>query len=226
MVTLNERKEHVIKIATELGAMEPADVVLDLDFSGSMKLLYEDGRVQRLLNRILPMGLAFDANKAITFWLFHNGFIRMEDITEKNVDTIATKAIKTHSMGATNYSPVLTENLKAFENRGLFGNKALDKPVLIIMPTDGTNYDIKDTNDIIRKMSATGMFIATIGIGDQNFDYLQSIDTMTGRKLDNVSFTRAVDIERMPDEELYRNVLGEYAKWIPQARAKGYIKPL
>lgn len=226
MVTLNERKEQVIKIATELGAMEPADVVLNLDFSGSMRSLYEDGRVQRLLNRILPVGLAFDANKAIDFWLFHNGFIKMEDITEKNVDTIAAKALRTHAMGATNYAPVLSENLKKFGKRGLFGRKPLDKPVLIIMPTDGTNYDIDDTNDIIVEMSATGMFIATLGIGESNFDYLEAIDTMKGRKLDNVSFTRAADIEKMLDEDLYRNVLGEYAKWIPQARAKGYIKSL
>lgn len=58
------------------------------------------------------------------------------------------------------------------------------------------------------------MFVQFIGIGDENFEYLKSLDDMKGRKHDNTGFTAVKDMNHMTDGELYTEILRQYKEWL------------
>lgn len=58
------------------------------------------------------------------------------------------------------------------------------------------------------------MFVQFIGIGNESFDYLRSLDDMKRRKYDNTGFTAVKDMNRMSDEELYSEILRQYKDWL------------
>lgn len=73
-----------------------AQVVVILDYSGSMSGLYRNGTVQQTLNRLVPLGLTFDDNGAVDVFLFQNDFREAATMTLDNyadyVDAVIDKA--------------------------------------------------------------------------------------------------------------------------------------
>jgi hypothetical protein len=61
------------------------------------------------------------------------------------------------------------------------------------------------------------------GAVDSSMANLRSIDTVTGRYLDNHSFVSAPTPAAMPDESLYDALLEGYAVWLKQARTQGIV---
>lgn len=84
----------------------------------------------------------------------------------------------------------------------------------ILFITDGENSDREETNKIIKKSSDMNVFIQFIGIGNEKFKYLKSLDEMHGRVRDNTGFTKMEDLDKADDKELYTNVLDQFAKWL------------
>lgn len=227
------RKQSVIdlKKSSGLGSDSKAQVYLALDFSYSMSPLYDDGTVQEVVERILPFGLAFDDNGEVDFYLFENRCKQMpETITLSNVDGyINNKVLGRYSMGGTNYAPVLEEIYKETANvskGGFFSKSSVEKmktPVYIIFITDGNNSDKSETESIIRKMSETGIFVQFIGIGKEQFSFLDKLDDLSGRKIDNVNFFKVDDIRGISDNALYQGLMTEYPGWVAQAKNKNLI---
>lgn len=228
------RKQSVIdlKKKTGLGADSKAQVYLALDFSGSMSPLYRDGTVQNVVERILPFGLAFDDNGEVDFYLFHDKYIKMpENITLQNIDGyVDKKVLNKYQMGGTSYAPVL-EAIYADTvtmSKGGFFSKAtpekMDNPVYVIFITDGNNSDRSATEDIIRKMSNAGIFVQFIGIGWEQFSFLDKLDDLSGRKIDNVNFFKIDDIQRISDDNLYNGLMAEFPGWVTQAKSHQLIK--
>lgn len=62
------RKDKVISLAKErdLSGVK-SRVALALDFSGSMSSLFEDGTVQSIIERLIPLALNFDDNGELDF---------------------------------------------------------------------------------------------------------------------------------------------------------------
>ena len=118
--TLDLRKEKVLALSKKAGLEgQKAQIVLSLDFSGSMSHLYHSGKVQELVERILPVGMAFDDNGEVDFYLFHHGYIKVpENLTEGNIaGFINSKVIKKYDMGATNYAPIINKIVDDFAIR-------------------------------------------------------------------------------------------------------------
>lgn len=236
MIDLNKiekRKNSVIDLKKQsgLGADSKAQVVLALDFSGSMSSLYSNGVVQEVVEKILPFGLAFDDNGEVDFYLFENGSKKLpENITIKNLDGyINKKVLGKYSMGGTNYAPVLKDIYKDFtsSSKGLFGGvkvKAMDAPVYVIFVTDGDNFDKKETEEVIKKLSSEGFFIQFIGIGNAGFSFLEKLDDLPGRTLDNVNFFRVDNISTYSDDKLYSGLMNEYPTWVKEAQNINLIK--
>lgn len=240
--TLDLRKNKVLDLKKSKGITDQkAAVVLALDFSGSMDSLYRSGKVQELVERILPLGLAFDDNGEVDFYLFHDGFIKMkENITLQNVfGYIQNKVLGKYSMGGTRYAPIINAIVEEFGNvrkvktGGFMGfgskestvsNEPLDYPVYVIFITDGANGDRADAERAIREASKQGIFFQFIGIGYETFDFLQKLDGLSGRFLDNANFFKVDDLARKTDDDLYALLLAEFPGWIPQAKSKGLIK--
>ena len=188
-----------------------ARVALVMDYSGSMSNLFRNGSVQDVITRLLPISLKFDDNEELESWLFSNGQERLEPVTINNYKNYVKKVmIKAHmSMGGTEYAPVLEDIVTYYKDV-----EPSEIPAFIIFITDGENWDTSETNKIIKKLSNYNMFVQFIGIGNEDFNYLKSLDDMKGRKHDNTGFTAVEDMNRMTDEELYTEILKQYKDWL------------
>lgn len=231
LIKIKERKEEVLDLKKKSGLeTQKAQVILALDYSGSMGGLYRDGTVQEVVEKILPFGLAFDDNGEVDFYLFENGSKKMpENITLKNLDGyINNKVMDKYSMGGTKYAPVLKQIHKDFSARkGLFGfgaSSTMDEPVYVIFITDGENSDHSATESIVREMSNSGFFIQFIGIGSERFNFLDRLDNLSGRKLDNANFFKVSNIRTESDSNLYSSLMDEFPGWVTEARKLSLIK--
>jgi len=233
LLKAKERKTAVLDLKKSKGIEgQKAQVVFAMDYSGSMGPLYANGTVQDTVERILPMGLAFDDNGEVDFYIFENHFIKLpENITLKNVDGyINNKVIGKYQMGGTNYAPVLKAIYKDFKKKsgGFLGfggkDEIMEQPVYIIFMTDGENYDHIETEEIVREMSNAGFFIQFVGIGNESFRFLSKLDDLKGRKIDNANFFKCPNISRTTDDELYSLLMSEFPDWTKQARNLNLIK--
>lgn len=215
---------------TDLGDMR-ARVAVVLDYSGSMGRLYRNGTVQKTLNRLVPLGLTFDDNGSIDLFLFQSDYRQMEDLTLRTYDNYVQQVIMAsdYRMGGTAYAPVLRAMIEGTTTvrevkKGLFGTAQeqthipgiVDNtmPTFILFITDGDNSDKPETDEIIRRSSGMNVFIQFIGIGRDNFGYLEQLDNMQGRVRDNTGFSKMEDLERASDDELFTNVLGQFSEWL------------
>lgn len=188
-----------------------ARVALAMDYSGSMSNLFANGSVQDVITRLLPIALKFDDNGELESWLFSEGKERLKAVTIKNYQNyVKSVMMKAHmDMGGTNYAPVLKDMVKYYKNV-----EPSNIPAFIIFITDGENWDTEETNRVVKELSNYNMFVQFIGIGNENFKYLKSLDDMNGRKHDNTGFATVRDMNRMTDGELYTEILRQYKDWL------------
>lgn len=215
------------KSGVDLGATS-AKVVVVLDYSGSMSNLYQNGTVQRTINRLVPLGLTFDDNGSIDVYLFQNDFRKMQDLNLSNYENYVKNIVfaSGYQMGGTNYAPVLKAIIEggSYKQGGFLGfggttvvtEAIVDNgdPTFILFITDGANADRNETDNIIRKSSEMNVFIQFIGIGNEKFEYLMKLDDMPGRKRDNTGFSKMQALDHVNDNELYTNVLEQFSGWL------------
>ena len=228
MTNIDLRKQILLDLKKKKGIDSKAQIVVAMDYSWSMMNLYRTGFVQRLVDRLFPVAMAFDDNEEFDFFLFDHGVSQLAPVTKDNYPRYIEENVSGH-MGGTNYAPVL----KAIADNKLksgwflgFGRKDVtpEDPIYVIFITDGDNSDHGETNRVIRDLSKKGIFIQFVGIGGASFDYLRKLDDLDGRLIDNCNFFAADDIEKMSDEVLYDKLLTEFPGWIPQARSHKLIK--
>lgn len=219
-IKLMKDREEVIKGITlkkGLGETVKSRVALVLDYSYSMDDFYKQGFVQRLVERLFPMGLRFDDNGAIDIYLFHNDSYYLGEITEKNFDGFINREVmRKFTMGGTEYAPVIKDIVKKYTSEK-------GDPAYVMFITDGDNSygDKPKATDAIVKASKETIFWQFIGIGSASFDYLEGLDDMEGRYIDNANFFCAKDFEKMSDEELYNKMMDEYPSYLKEAKSKG-----
>lgn len=221
--TLNMRKEkvnHLCMKKSELSGVN-ARVGVAMDYSGSMSSEYKRGIVQDIVERLLPLALKFDDNGELDMWLFENGSRRLPTVTIDNFYQYVDREIlaKKWHMGGTEYAPVMRDIMNKYINEDPSGT-----PTYIIFITDGDNSDKRKTEEVIRESSKYNIFWQFVGIGNDSFAFLQKLDDLKGRPIDNTDFFKIASIERMTDEDLYKNLLNEYPGWEKQARANGLIR--
>ena len=239
MSQISLRKDKVISLAKERGIFgEKAQVVLAIDISGSMGHLYRNGTVQRTLERIVPLALQFDDNGSLDVALFHNQGFLAEDCTLANLEGyVDDEIVRKYQFGGTSYAPVIKLIAdKASSKKGvaaklggmfssLMGKKEETKalPTYVVFITDGDNDDHSATERLIRELSGQPIFWQFVGIGSERFGFLDKLDNLSGREVDNAAFFKANDIDRMTDDQLYSELLKEFPGWIPQMRKLGKI---
>lgn len=218
VIDMSKSQENLNKVLIDMSKSSKIDmskhtarVALAMDYSGSMDWLYDNGSVQKTITRLLPIALKFDDNGELECWLFSNGKERLKAVNKDNYTDYVKKVMKKArmSMGGTNYAPVLTEMIHYYKDI-----EPSDIPAFIIFITDGANWDTQETNAIIRELSEYNIFVQFVGIGDERFDYLRSLDDLPGRKHDNTGFVAVEDMDKMTDEELYTELLRQYKDWL------------
>ena len=67
LIQLDLRKEEVEQVVMGIPQLSNiiSRVALVLDFSGSMELLYENGTVQSVIERIMPIAMQIDDNQEL-----------------------------------------------------------------------------------------------------------------------------------------------------------------
>ena len=65
------------------------------------------------------------------------------------------------------------------------------------------------------------IFWQFVGIGNSRFSYLEELDEMQGRFIDNANFFSVNDLDIISDDELYKRLLSEYPDWITKAKQVG-----
>lgn len=198
-----------------------AQVVVVMDYSGSMRNMYENGTVQRVIDKLLPLGLTFDDNGEVEVFRFETSFNQFKSLTLKNYENyVANVLYNGKGMGGTYYAPVLKEIKKQYLDEqpkkfGLFkSNKNTEAPVFVVFITDGDNSDKYDTDKIIRELSSTNCFVQFVGVGNARMQYLEKLDDLDGRECDNTGFVKFENIENVSDSVLYSNVLEQFADWL------------
>ena len=220
---LNMRKETVNILCMEKKELSnvKARVGVAMDYSGSMEDEYNEGIVQDTIERVLPIALRFDDNGELDMWLFDDSFRRIPTVTKDNFYQYVQREIidKGYDMGSTNYAPVMKDILKKYIDK-----EPCDMPTYIIFITDGDNHDKAETEKVIRESAEHNIFWQFVGIGSSSFSFLQKLDDLKGRKIDNTDFFAIKEIHKTSDEELYKNLLNEYPGWEAQVRKLGMIK--
>lgn len=218
VIDMSKSAENLNKVLIDMSktgkidmSKHTARVALAMDYSGSMDHLFDNGSVQRTITRLLPISLKFDDNGELESWLFSDGKKRLKAVTIDNYNNYVNKVMMKSGMymGGTNYAPVLREMVHYYKDI-----EPSTIPAFIIFITDGDNWDKKETNEIIMELSNYNIFVQFVGIGNDNFGYLKSLDNMEGRTNDNTGFISVYDMDKMSDEKLYTEILRQYKDWL------------
>lgn len=218
VIDMSKSAENLNKVLIDMSKGSKIDmtkhvarVALAMDYSGSMDRLYYNGSVQNVIIRLLPIALKFDDNGELESWLFSNQEERLPVVNVNNYENYVQKVMMKArmSMGGTNYAPVLKDMVKYYKDI-----EPSSVPAFIIFITDGENFDKAETNKIIKELSNYNIFVQFIGIGNESFTYLKSLDNMEGRVHDNTGFTTVKDMNKMTDGELYTELLRQYKDWL------------
>jgi hypothetical protein len=218
---LDLRKTTVANICESIPDLQNmrARVALVLDFSGSMENMFEDGTVQAAIERIMPIASQFDDDGELDLWIFSNGFNRLESVNMENFYGIANRIYRKYEMGGTRYSPVMKDVLDKYikEDPDYL-------PAYIFFLTDGDNFDKFETELLIKNNCEQPVFWQFIGLGTDDMSFLEALDDMEGRSIDNADFFRLPKPNHITDEDLYDKIFDEYPEWVKTVRQKGIIK--
>jgi len=180
------------------------NVVFCIDNSGSMYELYRNKIVQKVTERIFPVAMKFDDDQRLEFYTFDHEYKKYPDVTINNLDNyIDNNRIK--DSGGTEYANPMRQILIEKSNDLL--------PTMVIFITDGDSSDKIETEKLIIEASKYPIFFKFIGIGGARFDFLEKLDDLDGRYVDNANFIKINNIDSVSDEELYDMILVEFDDW-------------
>ena len=213
------RKELIIdEVKKQNISVNTARVVFVLDHSGSMRTMYKDGTVQDLLERIFPIAMHFDDNAEMEFYWFDSVYKELDPVNCKNIEGYVQNVIlsKNDHFGGTNYAPIMTEILNRYVRR-----EPSNIPTFVIFITDGNNADKKATKDVLTEASKYNIFWKYVGIGHEKFEFLEKLDELKGRFIDNANFINVSDLSAIDDKSLYKLLLEEYGDWLELCQNNG-----
>lgn len=207
-------KEEVKKVCLTKQPLQNliANVAVALDYSGSMDRLYSNNTVQNTLENLLPIAMTFDDNETMEVWRFGNGCKRLSDLTMNNIHNYLVNENSNCPTEGTNYAPVMKDVVKAYKKNKI--------PAYIIFITDGDNFDKEETTKIIKEASEYPIFWQFVGVGNAGFNFLQALDDMTNRYVDNADFFQV----KTMNDITYENLLNEFPNWLSNPKVAEMLK--
>lgn len=232
------KKAEATKISLEKVSLNnhAARVVLVLDVSGSMEPLYRTGKVDELVKRVLPLGLGFDDDGEIDVYAFGSNAKAIGGYGLENYRQCVSDVLAKTSWSGTRYETAL----KLIDEK--YGNST--QPVYVIFVTDGDTENKEGAAELVRKMSGKPVFLQFVGLGESvtpqtkkktgffaslsramsSFTFLEKLDDLPGRVVDNANFFAIKDPTSLSDAEFYELLMGEYPEWLKAAKAKGILR--
>lgn len=221
---LDLRKRAVAKVLVGKGVCGVrARVVLVLDKTGSMRRLYSAGTVRRVVERMIPIAIQLDDDGRIEPYLYAADYARLPDITVDRADAWAAEYLHLRGHhGGIDYSEIGGSNNELPVMREIIASlRRHRQPTLVLFFTDGGFREKAKITALMREASALPAFWQFIGLGHADYGLLHTLDTMTGRRVDNAGFFSVDDIDTVTDADLYNRLLGEFPDWLSAAESAG-----
>jgi stress response protein SCP2 len=232
-----------------------AKVALCLDISGSMGNLYRSGKIAELARRILALGLRFDDDGEVDVFLFGANGYQADPLDLSNSANFVPSLFNTYSLEPSTYYGKAMSLVRQFyfgssgPRNAPIGNPV---PVYVMFVTDGQTFDPDETRQHIISSSYEPLFWQFMAIGKSDtkldafgrvqkpsrfgrrgggggggeFAFLEELDNLPGRYLDNANFFAVEDPSTIPDEALFELLMGEYPAWLGLARQRGLLPPV
>ncbi len=219
-----------------------ARVCLVLDISGSMSSLYGKGLVQRFAERILALGCRFDNDGDIDVFLFGRNVHQPEPMGLSNWAGYVANIIRQHPLeGDTRYGAAMAAVRRHYFPDAAGAERkaphAAALPVYVMFVTDGSTSDQPMTERQLRWSSREPIFWQFMGIGkgkkskakrlsnfaDSDFPFLEKLDELDGRLIDNADFFAVASPDEHTDSALYDLLMTEYPAWVRLARQHGLL---
>ena len=219
---VNLAKKATISLEKRQLQQLAAKVALVLDASGSMNRQYKQGRVQEVVNRLLPLAVSFDDDQALDCWAFARDPQYLGEIELSNYDGFIDNAHggwRKWALGprVNNEAEVMKAVTDFYQKDGL------DVPVYVLFISDGGVSDNRGITKIMTEAAKLPIFWQFVGLGGRGYGILKKLDDMTGRVIDNCSFFELDDLDDISEEALYENMLEEFPSWLKEARKIGLI---
>lgn len=222
-----------------------ARVALCLDISGSMSQLYRSGKVQGLVERVLALGLRFDDDGEVDVFLFGKDGHAVGSLNLSNFSDFTTTTLRTYGLeGYTFYGKAMQ-----LVREHYFGSSAPRSsphgaalPVYAMFVTDGATNDPDTTIRQVMSSSYEPLFWQFMAIGKSSrdvssrgrlgrrggggggeFQFLESLDDMAGRLVDNADFFSVEDPAAIADDALFELMMTEYPGWLTAAKGAGLL---
>ena len=224
---LDLRKRAVATVLHTHGACDlRARVVLVIDKTASMSLLYRHKVVHRVVERMIPVAIQLDNNGELEPYLYAEDFAKLPDITVDRAEQWCAEYLHlygTHGgvdykmIGAYNDEiPIMTEILNSL--------RPGDDPTLVLFFTDGGFAKKREIAALMREASRLPAFWQFVGLGRANYGLLRTLDEMSDRVVDNAGFFALDDIDQVDDAQLYARLLGEFPDWLRAAGQAGILR--
>lgn len=200
-----------------------AAVYLVLDHSGSMAGLYAAGTVQRFTEQVLALSANVDDDGVVPVVFFHNWAYPAMDVTLGRHRNVIDTLRRDHDVrwGGTSYAPAMQAVMAHYQASG-----ATD-PALVVFETDGACNDEHETKKTLKDCSNLAINWQFVGFGEHKspeFRFLRKLDELRGRAVDNASFFGTMNGGQwLTDEQLYDNLVGEFATWHTAAYRAGIL---
>lgn len=237
---LSLRKEQVAVSLSKHGAAGvTARVVLVLDASGSMSLLYAKGVVADVVERMAAVAAQLDDDGEMQAWTFASNPARLPDLRlgelpewlrlHVRVGEISLfrrgrkkglhpEQVDMRAVGIQNEEQKVIAEVRAFVRE-----HPAPVPTLVLFFSDGGVYRNAEIERELREAVEEPVFWQFVGLGRANYGVLERFDTLPGRRVDNVGFFAVDDIGTVPDPELYDRLLSEFPSWITAAGRAGIL---
>jgi hypothetical protein len=236
-----EKKQEIVRLSLEKRNV-PTDVVmavkLVLDVSQSIQWMFDNGTIQELVDRLIPVGMRFDDNGSLEAYAFGSSVQSVSDITAADFGSYVNKKFlkqvsRNVLWSGTEYGIALEKIQEDWEEvlagkpasqgglmgslKGLFGKKKevvqeKQAPAFLMFVTDGEDQgSAVEAEAHIRTLGEQNMYIEFVGVGNASFRFLKA---MAG-KYDHVGFVSFPDLANTSDQALYEALLSdELCTWI------------
>lgn len=203
-----------------ISEINPCQVKLAMDVSGSFVYEHENGYTQLLLNRFVPFSLVFDKDKTLDVCAFSHTADVLTDLNEYNYENYITENVMTSNSyhGGTEYTPplkALLEKKRGFFSKLFGGSTPKQEKTLLFFITDGEASDQTKAFNYIKENINENTFIVFLSIGNSEYPFFSS-NYKDGKHTHyfNITNNQLQNIKDYSDEEVYNMIISDnLAKW-------------
>ena len=199
-----------------------ARVGLVLDASGSMHGQYAKGRVQEVINRLLPLAVHFDDDGALDCWAFGAKTCQLSPVTLKNYQHYVEH--DHDGWRKWNVGQRINDEPKAMRQVIDYYQQSDDRtPAYVLFISDGGVSENRAITQLMIEAAKLPIFWQFVGLGGRGYGILEKLDDLLGRIVDNCNFFALDDLNDISEEQLYDQLMDEFPGWLKAAKSAGIL---